>query len=430
LPHVELRATTQGRERLVLTNEHQMAPVVFRFEPGEPRAGFSFEQVRRGDTVYEAREATIFMLAAGHPAGVIRLIDPGSGELVLSVASARGEATNYDLTATRRWRDLLDKLFFIQQHVARHGSLSLEDFAKDPAGEAYMTESLFSILRDRRREVTETISFEMTPTEPALPQSKANVFIDSKCSASLLSLDIPLGSVKKTVLDADRFLAACRAARDEAVATGEPVRVRLEGMKIIEEYIDLIHEDAPWSIMYEAFDRLSRSSAVHEGYFSRADARAAGVSDAVFDALVGEHKAEQVALDVFHLTHFPRSDHEELVTLWLQTDRRGVISHDTALLIHELSDILPRRRHITVPPGWDPGARKLGNKVVLHHAEIGEHEIRWLGPVPYTAPLRTVRDCIEAHLSPDLVEQAIAEGITRGMFTEDELPPAVRRGAA
>jgi hypothetical protein len=33
-----------------------------------------------------------------------------------------------------------------------------------------------------------------------------------------------------------------------------------------------------------------------------------------------------------------------------------------------------------------------------------------------------VLDCIDAHLSPDLIEQAAEEGIARGMFTAADLP--------
>ncbi len=118
-------------------------------------------------------------------------------------------------------------------------------------------------------------------------------------------------------------------------------------------------------------------------YFTRADARAAGASDPIFDALLVEHKIELIASDVYRLVHFPPSDHEELVSLWLQTDRKGVLSHDTALLLHELSDIGPKRRHITVPPGWTPGDRKLDARVVIHRGYVAEDEKRWLGPVPY-----------------------------------------------
>lgn len=155
------------------------------------------------------------------------------------------------------------------------------------------------------------------------------------------------------------------------------------------------------------------------------------MSDTVFEAALREQKIEPVGSDVFHLVQFPRFDQEELLSLWLRTDRRGVFSFDTALALNELSDILPRRRHITVPPGWDPGDQRIDAGVVLHYAEVDPDEIRWLGPVPYTAPLRTLRDCIASHLSPDLIEQAIDDGLRRGMFTKAELPPQnTHRGAA
>jgi hypothetical protein len=42
-----------------------------------------------------------------------------------------------------------------------------------------------------------------------------------------------------------------------------------------------------------------------------------------------------------------------------------------------------------------------------------------------------MRDCIAVHLPPDLIEQAIAEGLQRGMFTEADLArPDERKGAA
>lgn len=194
-------------------------------------------------------------------------------------------------------------------------------------------------------------------------------------------------------------------------------------LPMVEEPVEGLPEDLRWG-------RLSELAIRQDGYVALSQARRLGYTDELFLALIPDGKVEQVASDVFHLAHFPRSDHEELIVLWLQTDREGVISHDTALLLHELSDILPRRRHITVPTGWGPGDRQFGAKVVLHHAEVGEDEICWLGPVPYTAPLRTVCDCIASHLSPDLIEQAVAEGLQREMFTETDLPPGVRRGAA
>ena len=112
--------------------------------------------------------------------------------------------------------------------------------------------------------------------------------------------------------------------------------------------------------MHEALDQLAETFSTHTGYFTRADALAAGADDAVFEALVAEHKIESVTADIYHLSQYPHADREDLIVLWLQTDRQGIISHETALSLHDLCDILPSRLHITVQNKADPAAaRKL-----------------------------------------------------------------------
>jgi predicted transcriptional regulator of viral defense system len=180
----------------------------------------------------------------------------------------------------------------------------------------------------------------------------------------------------------------------------------------------------------EALDHLAESAGPRDGYFTRADARAAGAGEAILEALLDEHAIETISTDVYHLVQFPRTDREELITLWLQTDRQGVFSHETALLLHELSDILPRRQHIMVPPGFDVGARQFDASVELLRGDVADAEKCWIGPVPYTSALRTLRDCIDIGVSPDLIEQAIEEGLERGLFTVAEIPVALRAKSA
>jgi hypothetical protein len=429
VPYVEMRATIQGRKRLVLTNEHQMLPIAFTIELSDSNASLTFQQVRRGDTVHQAREATTFLLTAGAPNGITRVIDPESGKLLLSIPTSRSSVT-YDLAELRRWLTILDKLSYIQQRIGQYGMLSLRDLDKDPAEELHTINSLFAILRDGRREATQSFSFEVAPVDQEMPRTKGDVHINQKgVRARILNLDIPLGDVRSTIVDGERFLDAIFAARREAMATGKPAPVRLDDIRVVEEYVDLLRGEEPWGT-HEVLDRLAGRSMTTEGYFTRADVRAAGASDAVLDALLVEKKAEEVADDIYHFTHFPHADREDLVVLWLQTDRRGVISHETALHLHDLCDILPSNLHVTVPPGWTPRDRQLAADVEIRYGEVPEADLRWLGPVPYTGPLRTVRDCIEVGVSPELIEQAVAEGIRRGLFTEADFPQLRRAESA
>jgi predicted transcriptional regulator of viral defense system len=124
---------------------------------------------------------------------------------------------------------------------------------------------------------------------------------------------------------------------------------------------------------------------------------------------------------VYRFILHPPSEHEDLVVTWLQTEKQGVFSHDTALALHELSDILPVRQHITLPPGWKPvEGMALATNTVVHEGTVPDTEKSWMGPVPFTKPLRTLVDCIDKDLTPDLVIQGIADARRRGMLSHAE----------
>jgi len=115
--------------------------------------------------------------------------------------------------------------------------------------------------------------------------------------------------------------------------------------------------------------------------------------------------------------HFPATEHEELVVLWLWSDHAGVFSHETALALHELSDVLPAKVHMTLPGPWRRRRLRVPEGLVLHHADIDDRDRDWLHAVPLTSARRTLKDCIDAHLSPELVEQAIHQARQRGLIS-------------
>lgn len=60
---------------------------------------------------------------------------------------------------------------------------------------------------------------------------------------------------------------------------------------------------------------------------------------------------------IFRLRDYPQSAHEPYVRLhlWSRTktgEPQAVVSHETALALHELSDILPAKTHLSVPKGF------------------------------------------------------------------------------
>ena len=125
---------------------------------------------------------------------------------------------------------------------------------------------------------------------------------------------------------------------------------------------------------------------------------------------------------VYRLVHFPASEHEHLVVVWLWSKTQGVFGHETALLLHELSDVLPDTTHLIVPPSWQQRRLQTPRGVRLIFATVPSRDRTWHGAVPITKPARTLRDVAAAEAPPDIVADAYHQGLERGQFAKSEVP--------
>jgi predicted transcriptional regulator of viral defense system len=175
------------------------------------------------------------------------------------------------------------------------------------------------------------------------------------------------------------------------------------------------------------WDRLYEVASGQGGYVTNKQATDAGYSLPLLQFYVHKGRLERVQRGILRLVHYRPGDNEDLVPLWLWSEQSGVFSHETALMLHNLSDALPAKRHMTVPTGWSKRRLRLPKGLVLHFAEIPKTARTWLGPVPLTTPLRTVADCASADVADDLVRQAVRQGVRRGLFERAEVNAALRR---
>lgn len=176
--------------------------------------------------------------------------------------------------------------------------------------------------------------------------------------------------------------------------------------------------ESRWARLYEV-------ASAQEGHFTTAQAAIAGYSPQLLNKYLKSGRIERLRRGIYRLAHFPPGDHEDLVVLWLWSERVGVFSHETALALHQLSDVLPAKVHLTVPCSWKSRRVQVPTGVVLHLADLPEDDRTWMGPVVVTSPARTVVDCAAAHLSPEIVGQAVDQGLRRGVFTEGMVEPAI-----
>lgn len=169
------------------------------------------------------------------------------------------------------------------------------------------------------------------------------------------------------------------------------------------------------------WDHLFEIAAAQDGLFTTQQAAAAGYSPQLVAHHLRSGRMVRVWRGVYRLVHFPAGDHEDLTVLWLWSEQQGVFSHQTALALHDLSDVLPSHVHLTLPKAWQKRRLRVPDGVLLHYGGVAEGERYWFGPVPATAPLRTLEDCSAEHLPPELLRDAALDALHRGLVARDEL---------
>jgi len=172
-------------------------------------------------------------------------------------------------------------------------------------------------------------------------------------------------------------------------------------------------------------DQLYTVSEAQAGYFTTAQAKRAGYSR----GLVAHHAKtgafERIRWGVYRLRRFPSSPREDLYIAWLEAGARAVVSHDSALELYGLSDLLPAQTHITLPR--TSSRRRSG--IRMHTTDLNANEIAVRDGLPVTTVARTIADVARSGGATELVEQAVHEALSRGLVGEEELrEQASRRG--
>lgn len=169
-----------------------------------------------------------------------------------------------------------------------------------------------------------------------------------------------------------------------------------------------------WAALYEL-------AAGQGGYFRIGQAASTGFSKQLLRSHVLVGALEHPRRGIYRLARFPAVENSDLVELWLWSEEQGLFSHETALMLHELSDALPARVHMTVPSAWRKRRRVVPPLVILHYADVPDGDRTWVGSVPVTSSQRTLRDAVDDGVDPTFIEQAIRDGAARRIFTRRDL---------
>ena len=179
----------------------------------------------------------------------------------------------------------------------------------------------------------------------------------------------------------------------------------------------------------ESSERLFEIAEGQQGYFTAKQAEAAGFDKKNHHYHVRSGNWIRECRGVYRLAKFPITEHPDMIawSLWSRdrTDKpQGVYSHETALSVYNLSDLMPAKLHMTVPPDFRRNAAIPG-VLVLHRGKLHDDEIEAMQGFRVTRPLKAIADVIAAgDISADFVQQAVRQAVQRGLISRSKLAAA------
>ncbi|MDB5059087.1 MAG: hypothetical protein JWO59_2559 [Chloroflexi bacterium] len=159
------------------------------------------------------------------------------------------------------------------------------------------------------------------------------------------------------------------------------------------------------------------------GYFDRRDAQSYGLTDTHLRYHTAGGRFERVLPGVYRLRIAPNSPVDEYLLAWVWTNYRGAISHESALTLYNLADVLPLHTHVTVPRPF----HRTSAPFQVHLAPLPATDTQLYDGVRVTTPARSIIDAAESGTEPSQIIKAVRESLDRGLLSPEMLRTAGRR---
>ena len=171
---------------------------------------------------------------------------------------------------------------------------------------------------------------------------------------------------------------------------------------------------------------LEAESYQQSGYFTAGQARKYGVSRQLLNHHLRQGRFERVRHGLYRVWGFPGSQFDEIREKWMAVGMdKAIVSHESALLLLELSDSIPDNVHLLVPRRHRGLRCPLG--VVLHtHPDNEKVATAWGDAMPITAPARTLVDVADK-IQPEQAAMAARQALRLGLLTRRQLEREAER---
>ncbi|MEX0673728.1 MAG: type IV toxin-antitoxin system AbiEi family antitoxin domain-containing protein [Gaiellaceae bacterium] len=157
------------------------------------------------------------------------------------------------------------------------------------------------------------------------------------------------------------------------------------------------------------------------GFVTVDQARRAGIRPQRLAEMARRGALRREGIGVYRLDPFPAHelDSYKKATLWPYA-AQGVLSHETALELYDLSDVNPAKIHVTVPRHYRVRRREIPPLYRLHHADLDERDVTRHEGLPIVTAAKAIRQCHQGRLRHDLLRQALEEARSLGLVGRHE----------
>ena len=183
----------------------------------------------------------------------------------------------------------------------------------------------------------------------------------------------------------------------------------------------------------ESYRKLLVTAEQQQGLFTAKQAGEAGYSDAARVYQVKSGNWLRKARGVYQLADYPNTERPDLV-LWSLWSRgvddipQGVYSHQTALSIHELTDLQPAKLHMSVPTKFRRRS-PIPKILILHWQNLTADDVIEMEGYRVTRPLRAIVDLLRSsEVHPGILQDGLKQGMDRGLITIGEARNALDAG--
>lgn len=177
----------------------------------------------------------------------------------------------------------------------------------------------------------------------------------------------------------------------------------------------------------QALRDLTELATTQGGYFTAKQAEKAGYDYSHLTYHIDRGNFERIDHGLYRIPTIPLNENDEFIRLSLWSRGRddvpqAVVSHESAIALHELSDMLPGKVHLTVPPTF---RKKPPGNCRLHKGRLEARDYLLRNGFRVTTPLRALIDvAAEKTVPSEQLELAVKDAVDKGIVALRKLKDA------